>query len=65
MEHLTLLCMLQIHIIAVFQDLKTFVRGKPEPLCSTQNSDRFVTYHERFNMTTGQPNSQSNKNYHI
>ena len=32
--------------------------GKPELLCTTHNSDRYVTYQEGFNMHTGQPNPQ-------
>ena len=42
----------------VFPNAQTFC-GKPEPLCSTQFSDIFVTYTDGFNMHTGQPNPQS------
>ena len=33
--------------------------GKPEPLCSTQYDDIFVTYLEGFDMNNGQPKPQS------
>ena len=39
--------------------------GKAEPLYSTQYSDLFVTYQERFNMHTGQPNPQSIKRIYL
>ena len=42
----------------VFSNAQTFC-GKHDPLCSTQNSDLFVTYTDGFKMHTGQPNPQS------
>ena len=48
----------------VFPNAQTFC-GKPEPLCSTQYSDLFVTYTEGFNMHTGQPNPSSMMNEYI
>ena len=42
----------------VFPNAQTF-SGKPDPLYSTQYSDLFVTYTDRFNMHTGQQNPQS------
>ena len=38
---------------------------KPDPLCSTQYSDLFVTYTYGFNMHTGQPNPRSMINKYI
>ena len=48
----------------VFPNAQTFC-GKPEPLYSTQYSDLFVTYTERVNLHTGQPNPSSIINEYI
>ena len=42
----------------VFPHAQTFC-GKPDPLCSTQHSDLFVTFRDGFNMNNGQANPQS------
>ena len=42
----------------VYPTAQTFC-AKPDPLCSTQYSDLFVTYTDGFNMHTGQPNPHS------
>ena len=48
----------------IFPNAQTFC-GKPEPLCSTQYSDLFVTYTDGFNVHTGQANPQSMNNEDI
>ena len=42
----------------IYPAAQTFC-GKPDPLCSTQHSDLFVTNTDGFNMHTGQPNPHS------
>ena len=50
--------------MSFYHHARTFC-GKPEPLNSIQYSDVFVTYHDGFNMHTGQPNPESITNENI